>query len=140
MVLKRLSCFRWIFSELLSPPHLLSTLPSGRMSCFVVKSSEKRPILQFEGTSYFGVRGFRPFLALSRVVSFFRCFWNRPLLKTSFKPRAACCSRMYTLEYFLSAAFLSQLTRTSPGPPPRPHQDQNLLTRTSIRSRADGSH
>ena len=79
MVLKRLSCFRWIFSELLSPAHLLSTLPSGRMSCFVVKSSEKRPILQFEGTSYCGVRRFGLVLALSRVVSFFLGFKNQSL-------------------------------------------------------------
>ena len=82
MMLKRLSCFQlsnWIFSELLSPPHLLSTLPSGRMSCFVVKSSEKRPILQFEGTSYCGVRRFGLVLALSRVVSFFLGFKNQSL-------------------------------------------------------------
>ena len=49
------------------------------MSCFVVKSSEKRPILQFEGTSYCGVRRFGLVLALSRVVSFFLGFKNQSL-------------------------------------------------------------
>ena len=58
------------------------------MSCFVVKSSEKQPILQFEGTSYCGVRRFRLVLALSRVVSFFLGFKNQsPDWKHPLRPR-----------------------------------------------------
>ena len=73
-----------------SPPLLSSNTPQRPDELLPSKNLVKRPILQFEGTSCFRVRGFRPFLALPRVVSFFRCFWNRPLLKTSLKPRAEC--------------------------------------------------
>ena len=116
--------FRWIFSELLSPAHLLSTLPSGRMSCFVVKSSEKRPILQFEGTSYCGVRRFGLVLALSRVVSFFLGFKNqsldwkhprrpreRPLVIIPLAPLGFFCSASSKVELEVSFGLVSSPTQ-----------------------------
>ena len=94
------------------------------MSCFVVKSSEKRPILQFEGTSYCGVRRFGLVLALSRVVSFFLGFKNqsldwkhprrsreRPLVIIPLAPLGFFCSASSSVELEGSFGLVSSPTQ-----------------------------
>ena len=118
-----------------SPPLLSSNTPQRPDELLPSKKLVKRPILQFEGTSCFRVGGFRPFLALPRVVSFFRCFWNRPLLKTSPKPRAAWARENVQSWIFLVSSFSFTSHQDL-------HQKQGICTidRLSLSLGLDTSH